>query len=125
MCRESDYDVHSALQNGRTEMFMLVHNKNNRQNSTLPHVTCDGSRTVHEAHTGYRIPGIRCWLQGSLLASVPSRAFAEANKRGSRRKSRDKRGPYVNLTSSQYCEIVKYADQHGAAETARHFPGNT
>ena len=36
-------------------------------------------------------------------------------------KSHDKRGPYVKLSSSQRCEIAKYADQHGAAETSRHF----
>ena len=36
--------------------------KINRQNSTLPRVTRDGSRMVHEAHTGYRIPGVCCWL---------------------------------------------------------------
>ena len=45
----------------------------------------------------------------------------EAKKRRSGRKSRDKRGPYVKLSSSQRCEIAKYADQHGAVETARHF----
>ena len=88
--------------------------KINRQNSTLPRVTrssYDGSRTVHG------LPDPR----GSLLASVPSRTIAKANRRGSGRKSRDKRGPYVKLSSPQRCEIAKYADQHGAAETARHF----
>ena len=59
--------------------------------------------------------------RGSLLAGVPSRAISEANKRGSGRKSRDKRGPYVKFSSSQRCETAKCADQHGAAETSRHF----
>ena len=27
----------------------------------------------------------------------------------------------MKLSSSQRCEIAKYGDQHGAAETARHF----
>ena len=27
----------------------------------------------------------------------------------------------MKLSSSQCCEIAKYADQHGTAETARHF----
>ena len=27
----------------------------------------------------------------------------------------------MKLSSSQRCEIVKYTDKHGAAETARHF----
>ena len=27
----------------------------------------------------------------------------------------------MKLSSSQSCEIAKYADQHGAAETARYF----
>ena len=35
--------------------------KINRQNSTLSCVM-HGSRTVHEARTGYRIPRVRCWL---------------------------------------------------------------
>ena len=70
---------------------------------------------VHEARTGYQIPRVCCWL------AFLSRAIAEANKRGSGRKSRDKRGPYVKLSSSKRYEIMKYADQHSTAETAWHF----
>ena len=44
--------------------------------------------------------------RGSLSASVPSRAIAEANK-GVRARQAGKRGPYVKLNSSQRCEIAE------------------
>ena len=62
-------------------------------------------------------------LRGSLSASVPSRAIAEANKRVQEEVTRQagKRGLYAKPSSSQHCEIAKYASQHGTAESARHF----
>ena len=71
--------------------------KINRQNLTLLRVTRDGSRTIP-----YGLPDP--W--GSLLASVLPKLLPK----------RTSGGPYVKLSSSQHCEIAKYADQHGAAE---------
>ena len=68
------------------------------------------------------IPALRIYIHGTQTA------IAEASK-GVRRELEEvtrqagKRGPYVILSSSQRCEIAKYyiyADQYGAAETARH-----
>ena len=59
--------------------------------------------------------------RGSLLASVPSRAIYCRSEQAGVRKEVTRQARYVKLSSSQRCEIAKYADQHGAAETARHF----
>ena len=56
--------------------------------------------------------------RGSLLASIE---LSPKWTSGGPEESRDQRGLYVKLSSSQRCEIAKYADQHGATETAQHF----
>ena len=84
----------------------------------------DENSTLHAmALVRYMKPGCPYGLpdpRGLLLASVPSRAIAETNKRGpGGSHATSEARTYVKLSSSQRCEIAKYADQHGAAETAR------
>ena len=56
----------------------------------------------------------------SLSASGPSQAIAEANKEIEKAMQTTKRGPYLQLSPSLRCEIVKYAGHHGVA-AARHY----
>ena len=59
--------------------------------------------------------------KASLSASGPSQAIAEANKEVEKAMQATKRGPYLQLSPSLRCEIVKYAGHHGAAAAARHY----
>ena len=56
-------------------------------------------------------------------SSLSSRVIAKVNEGVREEVTRHarKRGLYVKLSSFQRCEIVKYAGQHDAAESARHF----
>ena len=59
------------------------------------------------------------------LSSIPSQAIAEANKEVQKATGSapggGKRGPYKKYSSALRVEIAKYACQHGAAATARHY----
>ena len=57
-------------------------------------------------------------LKASLSASGPSQATAEANKEVEKAMQATKRGPYLQLSPSLRCEIVKYTGHHGAASAA-------
>ena len=63
--------------------------------------------------------------KASLSASSPSQAIAEANKEVEKAMQATKRGPYLQFNPSLRCEIIKYADHHGAtaaaAAAARHY----
>ena len=62
--------------------------------------------------------------RGSLSSSIPTQAIAEANKEVQKAVGTvdgGKRGPYKRYSSTLHAEIAKYACQHDAAATTRHY----
>ena len=62
--------------------------------------------------------------RGSLSSSIPTHAIAEVNKEVQKAVGTadgGKCGPYRRYSSTLCAEIAKYACQHGAAATARHY----